>query len=400
MSNSIKNFVIGLFLLSSVGVLVGLVMFLRPSVGDEKQTILVRFSNVNKINVGTRVLFAGKAIGEVTAINEIYHARETQPTDQLGRLYFYQLTLKIDSNVHVYSTDEICMQTSGLLGEKSIAIVPKAPPKGVSPELITDKTPFYAYSVDPIENTFNRLSDIGDKLDTTVDLVKNWFMTNEPKLSQSISSFEAAMAQIDQLTSNMNQEALVPQVKQATVVLTASMEKVNDALAKMTQDKVFENLSTVASNLSQASVSIDKICQDIAGGQGTFGKLVQADDMYLRMAAVMSKADTMMNDINHYGILFHLNKGWQRTRAKRISRLDALETPVAFKDYFQTEVDQINTSMARISMLVEKASETEQKKVLESPYFRDNFAELLRQVNEMSDNLHLYNEQYSQALKP
>ena len=349
MSNSIKNFIIGLFLLSSVGVLVGLVMFLRPSVGDEKQTILVRFSSVNKINVGTRVLFAGKAVGEVTAINEIYHARETQPTDQLGRLYFYQLTLKIDSTVHVYSTDEISMQTSGLLGEKSIAIVPKAPAKGISPELITDKTPFYADSVDPIENTFNRLSDIGDKLDATVDLVKNWFIANEAKLSQSIASFDGAMSQIDTLTASMNQEALVPQLKEATVALTSSMEKVNMALGQMTNDKVFENLGTVANNLTTASASIDKICQDIASGQGTFGKLIQADDMYLRMTAIMSKADTMMNDINHYGILFHLNKGWQRTRAKRISQLDALETPVAFKDYFQTEVDQINTSMSGLA---------------------------------------------------
>ncbi len=400
MSNSIKNFIIGLFLLSSIGVLIGLVMFLKPSVGDEKQTILVRFSSVNKINVGTRVLFAGKAVGEVTAINEIYHARETQPTDQLGRLYFYQLTLKIDSNVHVYSTDEISMQTSGLLGEKSIAIVPKAPPKGISPELITDKTPFYADSVDPIENTFNRLSDVGDKLDETADMVKNWFAANESKLAQSVASFDAAMSQIDQLASSMNQEALVPQMKEATFALTASMEKINAALAQMTQDKVFENLGTTASNLNAASFSLDKICQDISSGQGTFGKLVQADDMYLRMTAMLSKADTMMNDINHYGILFHLNKGWQRTRTKRISKLEALETPVAFKDYFQTEVDQINTSMARISMLVEKARDDDKQKVLDSPNFRDNFAELVRQVDEMSDNLRLYNEQYTQALKP
>lgn len=400
MSNQVKNFIIGLFLLSSVGVLVGLVMFLKPSVGDEKQTVLVRFSNVNKINVGTRVLFAGKAVGEVTAINEIYHARETQPTDQLGRLFFYQLTLKIDSGVHVYSTDEICMQTSGLLGEKSIAIIPRAPPKGVTPERITDKTPFYADSIDPIENTFNRLSDIGDKLDATVDQVRTWFTQNEGKLSNSITSFASAMTQIDQLTSAMNQESLVPQIKEATVAMTDSLQKVDAALAKMSHDKVFDNLGVAASHLQQASVSIDKVCQDLSSGQGTIGRLIQADDIYLRMTAIMSKADTLMNDINHYGILFHLNKGWQRTRTKRISRLEALESPTSFKDYFQTEVDQINTSMSRISMLIEKAKEDDQKTVLESPKFRDNFAELLRQVDEMSDNLRLYNEQYTQSVKP
>ena len=391
---------IGLFLLSSIGVLVGLVMFLKPSVGDEKQTIFVRFSNVNKINVGTRVLFAGKAIGEVTAINEIYHARETQPTDQLGRLFFYQLTLKIDSGVRVYSTDEIGMQTSGLLGEKSIAIVPRSPSKGMTPELITDKTPFYADSVDPIENTFNRLSDIGDKMDATVDLVKNWFIQNEGKLTEATTSFASAMTQIDELTQTINQNQLVSQVKEATVALTGSMEKIDAALGQMSQEGVFDNLGAVASNLSSATLSFDKICQEISSGQGTFGKLIQADDLYLRLTAVMSKADTLMNDINHYGILFHLNKGWQRTRTRRISRLEALQSPVAFKDYFQTEIDQINTSMSRISLLIDKAKDEEKKQVVDSSPFKENLAELLRQIDEMSDNLRLYNEQLSHSLTP
>ena len=140
MSNQLKNIMIGIFLIGAISVFVGIVFFLHPSVGDEKQTLYVRFSNINKINVGTRVLFAGKAVGEVTEINQIYHARETQPSDSLGRLFFYQLTLRVDSNVKVYNTDEISIQTSGLLGEKSIAIVPKAPPKGVTPERLTDKT--------------------------------------------------------------------------------------------------------------------------------------------------------------------------------------------------------------------------------------------------------------------
>ncbi len=73
-------------------------------------------------------LFAGKPVGVVAAVNEISHARETQPSDELGRLYFYQLTLKIDSKVHVYSTDQITLQTSGLLGEISIGITPRTPP--------------------------------------------------------------------------------------------------------------------------------------------------------------------------------------------------------------------------------------------------------------------------------
>jgi len=400
MSNQLKNFIIGIFLISSVAVLVALVLFLKPSVGDEKQTLLVRFSNINKISVGTRVLFAGKPIGEVTDVQEIYHARETQPTDLLGRLFFYQLTLKIDSGVHVYSSDEISIQTSGLLGEKSIAIIPKSPPKGVIPKQITAKTPFYADSIDPIENTFSRLSDIGDKLDTTVDRVREWLAQNEGKLASSIASFSSAMAQVDALTTALNKDGLAGQIKEIATSASTSLQRIDTALTTLQSDRTFDNLGLAVANLQQASTSIDRVCNELSAGQGTVGKLIQNEDMYLRLTAILSKADTLMNDVNHYGILFHLNKAWQRTRAKRISALNALETPTAFKSYFQTEVDLINTSMARISMLIEKAKDDDQNTVLHSTAFKDNFADLLRHVDEVSDNLRLYNEQYTKDLKP
>jgi len=393
MTVQIKNFLIGVFLIGAIGVLVSLVMFLRPSVGDERQTIFVRFSNINKINIGTRVLFAGKAVGEVTEINQIYHARETQPSDPLGRLYFYQLTLKIDSKVRVYNTDLIAIQTSGLLGEKSIGITPKAPPTGTSPQLLTEKTPYYADSVDPIENTFNRLSDIGQKMEDTIDLVKNWVEENSSNLSQAVSSFGSAMQQVDIAAKQLNDGQLVSEVKEGVARFNASMQKVEDAIAQMQQAGVFENVGSIAANMQSASTRFESITDDIASGKGTFGKLIANDDMYLRLTAILSKLDTTMNDVNHYGVLFHLNKGWQMMRTKRLTAMNALDSPSDFKQYFQSEIDQINTAMARISMMIDKAQDSpENNKVVESAKFKQNFAELLRQVDEMSDNLRLYNE--------
>ena len=124
MIDYMKNMLIGLFVVVACALIVGIILFLEPSVGDGKEKLIVRFSNINGLSLGTRVMFAGKPVGEVVAIEQIPHARE-QPTDELGQVYFYQLVLNIDSSVHVYNTDEITVQTSGLLGEKSIAIVKK-----------------------------------------------------------------------------------------------------------------------------------------------------------------------------------------------------------------------------------------------------------------------------------
>jgi phospholipid/cholesterol/gamma-HCH transport system substrate-binding protein len=385
-----RNFLIGIFLLSAFGLFFGLVMFLRPSVGDKKQTLYVRFSNVNKIGVGTRVLFAGKPIGQVTSIQEISHARQTQPTDPLGRLYFYQLTLKLDSNIHVYNTDEISVQTSGLLGEKSIAITPRTPPRSITPELITDQSPIYADSIDPLENTFNQLSDIGEKLNTTAGYVQVWLEQNGATITHAIQSFGSAMAQIDHATAAINQENLIGKMHEGVTAMTSSMAKIDDALKHLTDSGVFENFGPLVENMKNITTSFEKIGQEIADGQGTIGRLVHGDELYLRFNAVMSKADTLMNDVNHWGVLFHLNKEWQRTRTQRMTAMNSLEDPLALKRYFQTEVDQINTAMARLSLLIDKAKQEDN--LVHEAKFQENFAELMRQVTELSDNLHLYNE--------
>lgn len=113
---NIRNLLIGAFLVGAICLTVWMILFLKPSIGNGEKTLVVRFSNINKIGVGTRVTFAGKPIGEVTEVDEIVNARD-EPTDSLGRIFFYQLVIKYDSSISVYTCDEILVQTSGLLGK-------------------------------------------------------------------------------------------------------------------------------------------------------------------------------------------------------------------------------------------------------------------------------------------
>ena len=132
MTDKMKNILIGLFVAAAVTIMVAMVLFLEPRIGDGKKTFRVRFANVAGIIIGTRVTFAGKPVGEVVAIQEVKEAR-TEPSDETGRVYVYLLTLKVDSTVDIYNYDEIAIRTTGLMGEKSIAILPKLAPKGKRP---------------------------------------------------------------------------------------------------------------------------------------------------------------------------------------------------------------------------------------------------------------------------
>jgi phospholipid/cholesterol/gamma-HCH transport system substrate-binding protein len=353
MSTPIKNMLVGMFVLAAVATLVCIIMFLKPNVGDGKQILQVRFSSINGLSVGTRVLFAGRPVGEVVAMEEITDAR-AQPTDELGRVYFYQLTLHVDSSVKVYNTDEVSIQTSGLMGERSIGIIPKAPPKGVDPKRITAQ-PIYADSVDTFQNALLDFSDLSSQMEDTFKKVSDWLHNHGEDVATTIRSAGSAIEQLE-------------------------------------SEQAFLNLASVIENLKIAS-------GDVAEGKGTLGKIVAGDDLYLQFNAVMSKANTLMNDLNNYGLLFHLNKQWQRTRLQKVSELNALENPVSFRKYFQDEVEEINAAMTRISLLIEKAEGMPQREqILHTEGFKRDFAELLRRADELSDNLRLYNQQFNQAI--
>jgi phospholipid/cholesterol/gamma-HCH transport system substrate-binding protein len=399
MGEQTKNMLVGFFILAACALTVSLILFLKPSVGDGKKTYLIRFSNINKIGVGTQVMFAGKPVGEVVAVDEIYEARK-QPTDSIGRVYFYQLVIKVDSSVNIYNTDEIALQTSGLLGEKSIAIIPKEPPKGVTPKLITNQ-PIYAQSVDPIENAFTQLSNLADEMKASFKFLNEWLDKNSDNLGEAVTAFRDTMKGIDTAVSDFNRLGIIHDVQKGIRSFTTVMDQVHGVIDDMEKGGVFTNLSTTMKHISSASANIDIITDDLASGTGTLGKLIKNDDMYLRVNAILSKMDTFMNDVNHYGVLFHLNKTWQRERLQRVNLMTSLDTPQAFKTYFEKEVDDVNMAMSRLSMLIQKAEANSNKQnILQDETFRDDFAQLLRDVDNLSDNLRLYNQQLNYAEKP
>ncbi len=397
MGTKVKNLLIGLFVIIACSVTVGLILFVEPSFGDGKQKLIARFANINGISIGTRVMFAGNPVGEVVAIKPIPNARELPMNDE-GDVYFYELILHVDSSVHVYNTDEITVQTSGLLGEKSISIIPKAPPKGVKEFLVTDKTPFYADSFDPLENAVNELSSIAEKFEEGLDLAISWLNQNGETLSSAVYSFDQAMSQVAKFTASANDTHLLESIDLATENFTATIREIHQIIDELKKSNTFSDLTESVANIKESTNNIHFLTKDFIEGKGTLGKIFHSDDFYLQINAILTKFNTLMNDVNQYGVLFNLNKHWQRSRLHKASYLNALNTPQEFRSYFQNEVNGINMSMSRLSMLIEKAEgSSKRQEILSSPLFKQDFADLYRNVVELSDNLKLYNEQLLNA---
>lgn len=389
-----KNVIIGVFVLVAFAVVVFILLFLHPSTGDEGQVLRVLFIDIDKVNIGTRVTFAGKAVGEVREIIEVEHDR-VGPADDEGHLYVYELVLRIDSKLRVYSTDIISLRTSGLLGERSVAIIPVLPPAGHKGHIVTSDELLYANQTGSVEDVMQEFKLVAGKLDIALDQAT--LILQDVRKEELVKKISNTIQNMSEITDALNQPdelaAIVTNMQDFTSQLANRLPASWD-----TFDQSLHELRTTTVNARDFSNTLNDLAADVRHGKGTVGKLVVDDDIYLQVKAILGKVDTLANDVNHYGMLFHLDKGWQRMRARRLNLMQKLSTPQEFRNYFNDEVDQISTSLSRVSMVLDKTEEMCPPCCLvENKEFSKVFAELLRRMETMEESLRLYNQQIAEC---
>jgi phospholipid/cholesterol/gamma-HCH transport system substrate-binding protein len=291
------------------------------------------------------------------------------------------------------------------MGEKTVAIIPKAPHKGKIPKPVTEDQVVYADSIDPLENALTHFSDMSEKIEHLVSDIDEWFIENSDDLSQAITSFSGSMNQLDTALNSVNEEELVKKISEAVAIAKNDLELIQSTLLEIQQSDTVGKFNNLVDGFSEVADSFNTqgkqimqnmtvITNDIADGTGSLGKFIKSDDFYLRVSAIMSKVNTLMNDLNHYGLLFQYDKHWQRSRTKKANLLEALDSPRDFRNYFDNEMDSITTALARLTVLMEKAQQPgERDKVLGSEAFKSDFNLLMNEVQDLYDTIKLYNEE-------
>lgn len=380
MSDKSKAFWLGIFLLVGI-VLVGwLVLFLKPSFGDGKVKILVRFANIDKIEKGTRVTFAGRPVGEVVKISEVPNPRESVH-DALGNLYLYELTLKVDSVVHIYTYDEILFATAGLLGEKSIAIIPKATPPGSPPAQEITHTLLFGASTDRMEKALQQVSQIADTFQQTLEKTNRFLDENLGDCHGLCSSMTSAAASLDVFMRNAVEAHFIDRFTCAADAVCTTMYDI-DRVTKEIQDY------QLVKQLSNSVQDIHTLTQEVIKGEGTLGRLIHSDGLYLQLSGLLYRVDTFFRDLNQYGILFQYDKSWQRARTARRNQMEALSTPCGLYDYVDRELGELSVSLDRIGCAIERLEGTP----LSAQDFITSFRELMGRVEALQNSLKLYTE--------
>ena len=385
MVKSMKNLLIGLFVFIGVFLIVGMILFIKPSIGDGKQVLNVRFNNMAGIQVGTRVTLAGKPIGEVEEIHQIANARQNA-VGSFGKVFPFVLTLSIDSSIKVFSTDKFTVQTQGLLGEKYIAIIPQPQRPGQISTLLNEKDIIYADSTDLFESAVNEFGALSEKIENTLEKVMQWMDKYGDNLGGTMTNIGILASNLSKTVKDVNDSNIVASIKKLTDNFSSAVSQIDAALFKMHEEDFFNSISMIAKN-------VNSITYDIACGKGTIGKLVTDDEFYLDVSSILSKANTMMNDINQYGVLFQYSKAWQTERINLMAKANSIKDPKAFGAQINHDVDTMLTTLQRMNILTDRFSSSE---LASNPKFQKKFLEFMTLLKSLQDRVTLYNQELYQ----
>lgn len=289
MPEASKNVAIGALVALALGLVLWVLLFLHPSFGDGKFRLHVRFSDIEKIALGTRVTYAGRAVGQVVKIEQVPEEARFASSDP-DAIYIYDLTLAIDSHVPLYDSDEITIGTSGLMGERYIAVIPRRPKNHKATPIAFNEV-IYSTKAPSMADAFSKMSRVAIKAEETMEILANLVKENRDEVDSTMDSLKSASCELNTLLASANQAKIIETLSSASQQFNRTMAQAHDLIAK------------------------------VANGDGSVGKLLVSDDFYLKTAAVMNKLDLLMNDVTHYGVLFHLDKSWQRDQRRRIDEI-------------------------------------------------------------------------------
>ncbi len=353
MPETSKNIAIGLILTLALGLMLWVLLFLHPSFGDGQFRLHVRFSDIEKVNVGTRITYAGRPVGEVVKITQVPEEERHSANDP-DDIFIYDLTLAIDSRIPLYDSDEITIGTSGLMGERFISIVPKRPKNHVA-HPITYNEVVYSTNAPGMDDAFETVCRVAEQAEETMATLASLVKENRADVDATLKALKGATCELHTLLAKANEQDLVGK------------------LTKTIQD-------------TQAIVA------RVSAGEGSLGRLLVSDDFYCKTAGIMNKMDLLMNDVNHYGVLYHLDKGWQRDRRRRVEEIASLQSPEQFRTFLNDEMFKITSGLSRLGMALDKAQKdaSSETPLVANREFGRTFNDVLAQIQDLQSTLKTY----------
>ena len=290
LSNEAK---IGIAVFIAVIIFVGGVIFLKGMDFRSKDyRITLFYSNVNGLAEGSPITIAGLNIGKV------------QDMRLAGNVIAVGIAL--DNKVNISKDSKAFIKSASIMGGKQIALVP-----GVSPEILKDgDTLTGAYEADLTELT-STLSPISSNVLGILERVNTTFDDPTRRNIQSIllelnhaakdlqqviqqqgGHLDYAVGNFSAFSDDMSRFA-----KRIDTIAISQKGNIDESVKSIRTTA--RSMEEASSKFKEASTSIDNVFKTLERGDGTIGKLMHDDRIYVHLDSLIQNINELVKDLKN-----------------------------------------------------------------------------------------------------
>ncbi|MBS1764181.1 MAG: MCE family protein [Bacteroidetes bacterium] len=251
----------------------------------------VVYSDINGIVKTNPVIMNGFKIGKVD--NIVYTA------DKSGKLI---VTLKIDADIFVPRSSSAVIVSSDLLGSKAIELEfgeGSAPAKN-GDTLMGNVESGLTEQIKPLKNKAEGLVTSLDSLSLALSQLLNDNSRNS--LNKTFTNLERISSGLDQLVNadNSRLRSLISNADGVAANLNNNKGNINEILGNVNSLSDSLNklqLNATVERLNKAITELNSVLTKIDNGQGSLGKLVNNDSLYMNLNNASANLDKLLIDL-------------------------------------------------------------------------------------------------------
>ena len=259
------------------------------NVFDSSKKISAIYDNVEGLAPSAAVTINGHAIGKVQSIKF--------KGDGSGLL---RVTMLISDDFPFSINSKAQLYEAGLIGGKAIAIIP-----AFDSSALVQSGDVLSSNVKPgLTDLVNqRLSPLQEKIETMMvsadQLLKNlndvFDVKTKDNIKLSIAELTTTIASFKSTSESLN--GLVEDNKSAIGETISNFNQISEDLTKVSKSLSDSDLDSIMLDLKSTISSFDSMLMSIENGEGSIGKLMKDDRMYVNLQGATKQLEQLLEDM-------------------------------------------------------------------------------------------------------
>ena len=253
-------------------------------------TYYTEYNNVQGLNTASTVTINGVDVGKVVSINF------NKDPNKRGQLI---VEFSVENDFEFSKNSVAKIYSASLMGGKSLAVIPSydgetaLPGDVLNGEIESDIFSSVADKLNPLQAKVENVIVSADSLMAGLNDVLN--EKSRAQIKQSLSSLNATLLNLQDFSGSL--DAIVQKNEKKLNNTLTNAELMTSNLAKLSDTLVNANLGEMVKSMDATLTSVNTILSNLESGQGTMGKLLTDEEMYVNLTNASKELEELLREV-------------------------------------------------------------------------------------------------------